>query len=264
MTIIQSIILGILQGFTEFLPISSSGHLILAESFLGLHVADLMDFDIVVHLGTLLAILVYFRTDITTLFKTLFKLDFKSDEGREIGFLIIGTIPVVVIGYLLGDSIQTYFRNPLFVGIAMLCVATYFLVAEWLKEHTKMQDKLTWGKVILIGIAQCIAIIPGVSRSGSTIATGVLTGLSRVKAARFSFLLGSIAIAGAGTLLATKFADEVDVLLSPMILMLGFVSSAAASYFTVSFLMKFLKNNSLRTFAYYLLVVGLTSIFISL
>lgn len=263
MSLLEALILGVVQGITEFLPISSSGHLVLAEGWLGLEVEELADFDIVVHLGTLLAILVYFRADILSLLKTFFRFDFKSEEGRLIGRLLIGTLPIVIVGFLWGDLIMQIFRNQLYVGILMLLVACYFLFAENFAAKRKRVENMKWWQGLLVGCAQCLALLPGVSRSGSTIATAMIMGLDRVKAARFSFLLGSIAITGAGVLLGADVVEN-GFTLDVLVLGAGFLASIVSSYLAVSFLMKFLKNNKLNVFAYYLFAIGAVAIVISL
>jgi undecaprenyl-diphosphatase len=240
MTLIQAIILGIVQGITEFLPISSSGHLVLGETLFNLHVADLKDFDVVVHVGSLLAILIYFWRD---LLKT-----------KYWGWLILGTVPAVIVGFTLEDQIDAIFRSALSVGVVMLIMGAIFCIPERLG---KSKGKLTWLNVILIGFAQALALIPGISRSGSTIFTGKMLGLKREEAARFSFMLGSIAIAGAGLLTAldlTQFSIGAGTLAA------GFIASFAAGLASVTWLMRFLKKHSLRTFGVYLLAVGAITI----
>jgi len=245
MTLLQAIILGIVQGITEFLPISSSGHLVLGETLLNLEVAELKTFDVVVHVGTLLAILIYFWKDLW--------------DTKRWPWLILGTIPAVFIGFFLEDQIDAIFRSALSVGIVMMIVGVIFLIPE--KYAPKFKDrKLNWWRTILIGIAQSIAIIPGVSRSGSTIFTGTMLGLKREEAARFSFLLGSIAIAGAGLLTALDIGNapvEWDVLAA------GFLASFVAGFLSVKWLMKYLKNHSLKVFGSYLVAIGLITVIVT-
>lgn len=248
----EALILGIVQGITEFLPISSSGHLVLGETALGLQVADLADFDVTVHVGTLVAIFIYFRADFARLFRAFFTGKWRSPEGKLIGQLVIGTVPAVLVGLIWGDQILAFFRNPQLVGGMMIVVAAYFMLAEILR---RTKPELTWGKALIVGLSQALAIIPGVSRSGSTIATAMLCGMERVEAARFSFLLGSIAIAGAGLLVGLDVAENGSTL-SWGPLAVGFSASVISSYLAVSFLMEFFKKNTLKPFAYYLFAVG--------
>lgn len=244
MTFLQAIILGVIQGITEFLPISSSGHLIIFESFFGLNVEELLDFDIALHMGTLLAILIYFRKDIWDL------LTFKNP--KLIKFLLIATIPAVVLGFTFKDAIEEALRSPTSVSILMITVGILFLLPETL--FVKKRGNLNLPKSILIGFAQSLALMPGVSRSGATILSGTWLGLSREEAARFSFLLGSIAIFGAG-ILATKDLDQVTI--ESSVLAAGFAASFIAGIFSIGFLMKFLKKYSLKVFGVYRILFGL-------
>ncbi len=270
MGIFDALLLGILQGFTEFLPISSSGHLVLMESFLQLPVADLMGFDVAVHFGTLLAIFVYFRNDFKDLFTAFFgmligkkgqSIDKKTLESRKmIWVLIICTLPAVFAGLLLGDYLEDMFRTTQSVAVMMLVVAFYFVIAEQIGK--KMVDKkITMKTGLIIGIAQAFALIPGVSRSGSTIATGIFQGINRQSAARFSFLLGSVAISAATVLSLYKVIKGEIYLPGWDLIIVGILSSFISGYLAVSMLMKFLKRHSLNVFAIYLLVLSLGLLF---
>ncbi|MFA6528863.1 MAG: undecaprenyl-diphosphate phosphatase [Candidatus Gracilibacteria bacterium] len=253
MSLLQSIFLGILQGITEFLPISSSGHLIILESIFKLNVETLKTYDVALHIGSLAAILIYFR-------KTI--LHIITKDRKYIVYLIIGTIPAVIAGFLLEDFIDKIFRGTLTVGIAMIVVGIYFLLAERrkLKAPSSNQAISSNLQALFIGLAQMFALIPGVSRSGSTIATGILLGLDRKRAAEFSFLLGSIAITGAGLLTALDATDPLDLRTTGM----GFAASLISSYFAIRFLMKFFEKNTLRPFAYYRFAVGILAIALTL
>ncbi|MBP7670928.1 undecaprenyl-diphosphatase UppP [Candidatus Gracilibacteria bacterium] len=254
MTIFDAAILGALQGVTEFLPISSSGHLVLGEEFLGLDVEGLKAFDVVVHLGSLMAILVYFWRDIKGLFGGLWGfLNRRSGEYEKlIGFILLGTIPAVVIGFTMEEMIDSVFRSVNGVAVGMLMAAAFFLIADRFYKGT---GKLSVKKAFLIGVAQAVALIPGVSRSGSTISAGIMAGLSREEAARFSFLLGTPAIFGAGLLTALRLEDG-EVAVSGMALAVGFIASFGFGLLSVSVLMKFLKKYSLKVFAVYLLILA--------
>lgn len=236
MSIFQAIFLGILQGITEFLPISSSGHLVLAETFFKLDLAHLKDFDVAVHVASLLAILIYFWRDLI--------------KPKYWTWLILGTIPAVIVGFTLEDQIDAIFRSALSVGIVIMILGAIFTIPE---KFAQKPQKMTWWRVLLVGMAQAIAIIPGISRSGSTIFTGTFLGLKREEAARFSFMLGSIAIAGAGLL---TVLDLSELSLSYSALAAGCLASFATSLLAVWWLMKFLKKHSLRVFGIYLLVIG--------
>ena len=203
MEFLDALILGILQGITEFLPISSSGHLIIGETYLGLNVDTLKSFDVVVHVATLLAIITYFWVDFKGMIKAFLafcsgKLKKDDKYGKLILFIVIGTIPAVIVGLFAEDIIDQHFRNIAAVGKWMLIIGILFLLAEHFHKKKKLAS-LTLRKSIFIGLMQALALIPGVSRSGSTIVAGLFSGIERSEAARFSFLLGIPAIAGVCT-----------------------------------------------------------------
>jgi len=262
----QAIILGVLQGITEFLPISSSGHLVLAETYLHLDVASLEGFDIIVHVGTLLAIILYFWKDVYGMIKAFLRFfvgDFSGEYSKMILYIVVGTIPAVIVGFTLGDTIEQYFRNTTLVAVFMILIGLVFFWSEAVHSRLK-RSGITFSKAIVIGLIQSIALIPGVSRSGSTISAGLFQGMSRSSAARFSFLLGIPAIAGAGVLEGIDIAKTGSLGVPALPALLGFISSFVAGVFSVWFLMKFLKNHSLRVFGAYLLVIGTGVIIVSL
>ena len=269
MGFLESLFLGLLQGVAEFLPISSSGHLVLAETYLHLDVEKLKVFDVVLHIGTLTAIIVYFWKDFCGLIKGFlaFLRLYKTAPHIEmyqrlIGYIIIATIPAVIVGLLFGDAIDYLFRNAWYVALFMIMMGEIYILAERFLAKYKIKREITWKNALIIGLAQAIALAPGISRSGSTIAAGLFLGVSREKAARFSFLMAMPAIFGAGMLTFVKElkaagaggAGTLTVELMPMIV--GFIASFAASLATVYFLMRYLKNNSLRPFSYYLFALG--------
>lgn len=282
MEIVDSLILGALQGVTEFLPISSSGHLVLGEHYLDLNVEMLKNFDVVVHVGTLLAILVYFWKDVWGMLKVIGRffvgrLEMKDPYARLIFFIVIGTIPAILAGLFLEDWIDASFRNVKSVGMWMMIVGVIFVIGEyayrrWHKGFAGRVDGareyvqadyvseevrgMQWWKAIVIGLAQALALIPGVSRSGSTIVAGLFQGISRSAAARFSFLLGIPAIAGAGLLTALKIPENGGLMMDIWPLFIGFFVSFVFGLLSVAFLMRFLKRNSLIVFAIYLIAVG--------
>ena len=294
---IDALILGILQGLTEFLPISSSGHLVLGEKFLDLNVAMLKSFDVMVHMGTLMAIFVYFRKDLKGMLDVFWKAlrgKFNKDDkyAKLIFYIIIGTLPAVFVGLFLEDWIDNTFRNVQAVSLLMACVGVIFVLGEFVytKVHKsatlkqKFQEGvdevldatlpegyesveirgLNWKKALVIGLAQAVAILPGVSRSGSTIVAGLFQGIKREHCARFSFLLAIPAILGAGILTAVKNGGELSKNVDALPLLIGFISSFAVGLLAISFLMKFLKKHSLRVFAVYLILVGLSVYFLNI
>ncbi len=263
MTYLDAIILGILQGITEFLPISSSGHLVLGEYFLGLHAEGLKSFDIVVHMGSLLAIFIYFREDVWGMMKAFwgfvtFKPKWDDEYSKLIGLIVLGTIPAVAAGPLFADKIDGVFRGIVPVAICMVIVGFIFIAAEFLQKRVTKRS-VNWKSALAIGLAQSVALLPGVSRSGSTIVCGLMSGLDRSQAARFSFLLGIPAIAGAGVFtfiqsFGVENAGEVDVALGVMAV--GFLFSLIFGWLSVAFLMKYLKKHTLHIFAFYLIGIG--------
>ncbi len=188
MNILQAIILGIVQGLTEFIPVSSSGHLLLLHQAMGITEAGL-GFDVALHIGTLAALLVYFHKDIVTLLVAFFR---QSPQTKLARLLAAATVPALIAGVLLQDKAETTFRSPLLVCISLSVMAVVMLVAErWSQKHQAQKDinKVSPKQALLVGGAQAVALIPGVSRSGSTITMGLFSGLDRVTATRFSFLL---------------------------------------------------------------------------
>ena len=258
MDFLDAIYLGILQGITEFLPVSSSGHLVLGEKFLGLDVEELKSFDVIVHMGTLLAIVLYFWKDVWGMIKALFG---KSREYEMlIVYIIVVTVPAVLAGLFLEDAIDSTFRNVISVGLWMILVGVFFILGERFFKKVK-KGKMSVKKAVIIGLAQSLALIPGVSRSGSTIVAGLFQGIKRDEAARFSFLLGIPAIAGAGLYTMLKMPMEGGWstdggLIGSDILLVGFVSAFIAGIASIVFLMRFLKKHSLVVFSVYLFILG--------
>ena len=266
MTIIDAGILGLLQGITEFLPISSSGHLIIMEKLLNLPVQALKSFDILVHFGTLLAIICYFWKDILRLFKALYLMigrtakehlseEVKGDQ-KMVGYLLIGSIPALFIGYFYSDFLDEYFRSPFSAAILFIAVGLLFFLVEYIHKQVK-EEKISLNKAIVIGFCQALALIPGVSRSGATISAGLVQGVKRETSARFSFLLGSIAIAAAFAS-ALIHIKKGNISLPPLeITLIGVAASFFAGFISIAFLMKYLKNHTLNVFAVYRILAGL-------
>ena len=200
MDLFYAAFLGFLQGATEFLPVSSSGHLALAEHFFHVEQAGLT-FDVALHIGTLMAILVYFRKDFFLLALAFLGMD-KSKESRQRRYLVwgicLGTIPAVVCGLLFGDAAETVFRSPLIVACTLSLAGLLLLVADKRGKHIRDYTSITLKDALIIGCAQALALIPGVSRSGSTMTAALFLGVNRSGSALFSFLLSAPIIFGAG------------------------------------------------------------------
>jgi undecaprenyl-diphosphatase len=268
LSLLEAIILGIVQGLTEFLPISSTGHLTLAGKFMNLisaeHPEQWTAFIAVIQLGTLLAVLVYFWKDLINILK-----DFVQDNvvkrvkyseqkiNSKLGWLIIiGTIPVVIIGLAFKDAIEGALTKNLYVIAGSLIVLALILaLAEKTAKFRKDVEHITIFDSIIIGIAQALSLIPGSSRSGTTITAGLFVGLKREDAARFSFLLSVPAVLSSGVLQlyeALKFIDHtmaVNIIIATIV-------SGISGYLAIDFLLKYLKKNSTFIFIYYRIALG--------
>ena len=254
MNILYAIFLGLVQGATEFLPVSSSGHLVLAATLFGVKEASLA-FDVVLHLGTLIAVLFYFRNDFWLMTKALLFWQDKSTETASLRSLAlqlaVGTVPAVIAALLFGDYIETTLRNPMVVAITLAGVGLLLLIGERVGKHQRSFSSITWLDTLLIGCAQALAIIPGVSRSGITMTAGLFRDLNRQAVARFSFLLSAPIILGAGVY---KIPDILQQGLAPgqgYFYLAGFLSSAISGYFVIAFLIQFVRTKTFEIFAYY-------------
>ncbi len=266
MTLLNALILGAIQGFTEFIPISSTAHLDLAQRLLGIGAdADALSFDIVLHLGTALAILVVFWRELARMagevFRWVVHRPAKHHAERALVLpLVIGTIPGVLAGVFLLDWFEAH-RSPLLIGLSMLIAAAFFTLAERIAARlgaTRTERSApTLRDSIWVGIAQGAAgLLAGFSRSGFTISTGRLVGLSREVAAKFSFLLAFVIICGAGAKTLYELSHHPDVALGLPALAVGFATSTVTGFIAVRFLLKYLRSHSLLPFALYLGVLG--------
>ncbi len=263
MSIFEAFLLGALQGLTEFLPISSSGHLVIAESLLKLPVENLKSFDIAVHFGTLLAIVVYFWQDIVGLWQAFWSFFSKKEHSPVIHAnqklilqLILASIPAIIFALLLSDWLDLKFRHPLSVAIFMITVAFIFFLAEYIFSKSKTKN-ISLRQAVIMGFAQCLALIPGVSRSGITISSGLMQGVKRDEAARFSFLLGGVAILGATVFAIIAIIRKKYSLPASGVLLIGISSSFIFGLAAIAFLMRFLKTHKLNIFGYYRIVLGI-------
>ncbi|MCG2822657.1 MAG: undecaprenyl-diphosphatase UppP [Desulfobulbaceae bacterium] len=254
MNIFTAAILGIIQGATEFLPISSSGHLALAHYFFGAEEASLT-FDVALHLGTLLAILIYFRDDFLQMGKAVLGLNHNGEEAKRLRgmafFICLATIPGVLAGLFLGDTAEQYFRHPAMVAGALAGAGLLLLLADQAGKRARDFGKITLPDALLIGIAQACAIIPGVSRSGSTITCGLALGLTRQAAVRFSFLLSAPIIFGAGVYKFPEIIAQGLLGEQSSLYLTGFLASAISGYLFISFIMQYIRARSFAIFAYY-------------
>jgi len=259
-----SLILGIIQGITEFLPISSSGHLIVFRDILNFQITDSLSFDIALHLGTLLAIIIYFAKPTKILliawFKSFKNLKKLSDDQKIAWLIILGSIPAVFVGVFFSELIDLYIRNTLTVIITLIAGGILFLIIEkFYKAKLEIKD-LTWKSALTIGIAQAIALIPGVSRSGITIITGMGFKLQRTEAARFSFVLGIPIMLGASIWSAIKLDYSALGRGDLYLFIIGIVSAAIIGFLAIKFLLAILKKYSMRPFAYYRFLLAIVLI----
>jgi undecaprenyl-diphosphatase len=258
-TSLQALLLGVVQGLTEFLPVSSSAHLILARLFFGFDGDKFgLTFDVACHIGTLIAVVIYFRAEVVRLIAALPRLGHLRDpEARLIWLLVIGTLPAVIAGLLFKHRIEDHWRTPAVAAAMLAAGGLLFFVADAAGSNTRAEASLTFGEALLIGCAQAVALVPGVSRSGATITVALLIGLRRADAARFIFLLAIPAILGAAGSEAPKLlkAGMGD---SASLFVIGIVASAIVGYAAVKYFVRYLGNHSLAVFGWYRLALAAT------
>lgn len=254
---VQAVDLAIVQGLSEFLPISSSGHLILIPHFLGWADQGLA-FDVAVHVGTLAALVAYFRREILAMAAGWFGSVFRGQhtaDSRLAWQVLVGTIPVGLTGALGGNWIESHLRDPLFVAGTLSFFGILMYVADRWSRGTRTEHELTWGQAIAIGCAQALALMPGTSRAGITMTAGRALGLSRSAAARFSFLLAIPGIGAAGAYEGLKVATS-DVAVDWGAIALGTACSAIAGLACIHFLIRFIERIGLLPFTIYRLVLA--------
>ena len=267
MNIIEAIVLGVVQGMTEFLPVSSTGHLILTRTLFNIADSNALAFDAVLHLATAAAVIVYFRNDLWTLaqaaLRKLGKLPVNPRDEMLLYSLMIATIPAVVLGLTLESLMESIFRSPLLVAAVLIAGSILFMYAEWQYQHTHRTNIMNKTKGFKIGLFQTLALIPGMSRSGATISGGMLLGLSRVEAARFAFLLAVPVITGAGL---KKFIEMIisteSVVWMPVLV--GAATSFVVGLVAIRFFLNFLRTHTLWPFIWYRIILASFVIFITL
>lgn len=263
MTWFKSLILGIVQGLTEFLPVSSSGHLVIFQKLLKFNDPGVL-FEIAVHLGTLVAVIIYFRKDLWAIIQSLFIWNKNAPEKIKhahhfLFHLIIASVVTAIIGFAFKDTLESLFENTVLVGFMLIITGGVLFASDKIKNTIK--SKMGVSSSLLVGFAQSVAIIPGISRSGATITTGIFTGRTRDLATRFSFLLSIPAILGA-TLL--KFKDLSSAVSNGSVgfnFILGGIVAAIVGYFAIAFLIKMIKKSKLFYFSIYCWIVGIITIF---
>jgi undecaprenyl-diphosphatase len=251
MDFFQAIILGLVQGLGEFLPISSSGHLVLAPWLFGWKDPGL-SFDVALHFGTLIAVLWYFKKDWFNIFKEAKSGGVKNIKKSLLFFIVIATIPGVFAGLLLNDYAETVFRSPIIIACTLATGGLLLYLIDKKIKHEKSLELMNWKTAIVIGVAQALAIIPGVSRSGITITAALALGISRKDSARFSFLLSTPIIFGAVILKADDFLGAS----LNMETVIGMVVAGISGYLAISLLIKFVEKASYAIFFWYRLALA--------
>ena len=261
MTIWDAIILGIVEGLTEFLPVSSTGHLTIVSKMLGLQIDDpsITGFTAVIQIGAIAAVVLYFWKDIKRIavawVRGLAKPEHRGDFDHRMGwYVIVGSLPIVVVGFLARDLISGPLRSLWWVAAALIGWSFVMVAAERVGSKARPLEKITFVDALVMGLVQCLALIPGISRSGATISAGLFRGLQRVAATRISFLLGIPALVGAGVY-ELKDALHGDVGAVP--LLVGTVVSFIVAYVSIAWLLRFVVKHTIEVFAFYRLLLGI-------
>jgi undecaprenyl-diphosphatase len=264
MNIFHAFFLGIIQGLTEFIPISSTAHLLIAEKLFRLPADDAMfSFLVIVQLGTIVSLIIFYWNDLLGLVKAFFAKPFSTQENKLAWYIILATIPALLAGYLLKDAVQALFQQPMLeASIRLLTAAVLLTLAERLTKKNRKLDSMTWLDALVIGLMQIIAVFPGASRSGTTISGGMFRGLNRSSAAHFAFLM-SVPV-----MLAAGGYQMLDVVKMPNLgqflplLAVGFITAAIVGWFAVRWLIGYLGKHSLYVFAAYCAVFGTITFFL--
>lgn len=271
MTAFQALILGIVQGATEFLPVSSSGHLVLVPWLLGWHLDPqaAFVFDVLVQWGTLLAVIAYFWRELVDVIQAavlglIHGHPLESPSARLAWLLVLASLPAAVLGLAFKDTVEATFGQPAMVFGFLLVTSAVLAVSEWLGRRSRSMDSLRWTDALWIGFAQVLALFPGVSRSGSTIAGGMTRNLRRPDAARFAFLMSVPIMIGAGLVALRDLMGLPDVGAQLGNLGIGFLAAAVVGYLAIRWLLRYLSHRPLTVFIAYTAVVGLVGLVLSI
>jgi undecaprenyl-diphosphatase len=267
LSFVYAIFMGILQGLTEFLPVSSSGHLVLLQQILGFEEMGL-GFNIILHIGTLIAVVIYYRDDLFLLIKEFFSLcndilltrgkpNLKANEHRLLlVMLIIAILPTAAIGFVFNDLFESLFKTWYIVGYTLIITGILLWISNYLPVGSKQANNITFKDALFVGLIQGAAITPGISRSGTTIFAGLVTGFTRDLATRFSFLLSVPAILAAVVLEGPEIIKELSLIGDFLPVLSGLVASTVSGYLAIDLLISLLKKQKLQYFSYYCWVVG--------
>ncbi|MFA5076082.1 MAG: undecaprenyl-diphosphate phosphatase [Patescibacteria group bacterium] len=261
MFIFYSLVFGVIQGLTEFLPVSSSGHLLILHEFFNFQLSDSLAFDVALHLGTFVALLIFFWPEVVKYLKAFFNSlgywDLKANIDQRLAWMIlVGSLPAIFIGYLLTIFDDGLLRSVTSAAIVLIAFGILFFIYEIIGQKNKDLSQLSWAGALRIGLAQILALIPGVSRSGVTIIAGLGENLKRTEAARFSFLLSLPVIFAAGV---KKSFDLIQQGINPSeigLFVVGFVVSGVVGYFCLKYFLQYLANHSLNVFGIYRIILG--------
>ncbi len=271
MTLYQSIFLGVLQGLTEFLPISSSAHLVLIPYLLGWKFPEneAFIFNVLVQVASLIAVLTYYWRDLRLIFEAFItalwrRQPFANGNARMGWYILVGTIPAGFIGYALKDKVEQAFSSQMTTAIFLFLTAAMLLGAEWLGQKSRRLEELTVKDALWIGFFQAVAIFPGISRSGATITGGMSRGLKRSTAATFSFLLSIPIMLAAGSLASLDLTHSADFTRLMFTFIPGLIASALSGYLAIRWLIRYLSHHSLTVFALYCLGLGTLVLVINL
>ncbi|MFT4081753.1 MAG: undecaprenyl-diphosphate phosphatase [Nocardioides sp.] len=258
MNILDSVVLGIVEGLTEFLPVSSTGHLTIAEKLLGLQIDDdsVTAYTAVIQMGAIAAVFVYFFRDIVGIiggwFRGLAKPEYRGSIEHRMGwYAIVGTIPIGIVGFVAKDVVSGPLRSLWWVAAGLLAWSAVMVLAERTARQDRAERQLTLTDAIVIGLVQCVALVPGVSRSGATISTGLIRGLDRVTATRLSFFLSIPALTGAGLY---ELKDVHGISAGPVVI--GTLVSFVVAYAAIAWLLRFVAGNSIAKFVPYRIGLG--------
>jgi undecaprenyl-diphosphatase len=264
MTLLHAFLLGIIQGLTEFIPVSSTAHLLIAEKMLGIPADDkTFAFSVIIQLGTVFALIVFFWRDIWQITKAFFfgikhKKPFENLHARLGWLIMVATIPALIAGFLLKDIVQNVFKDSLLsAGVRLLVTAVLLFAVEYFDRRKRTLESATWQDALSVGLFQILAIFPGASRSGTTIAGGMVRGFDRPSAARFAFLMSMPILIAAGAYQMLKAIEMPGTHEFLPYLIIGFVTAAVVGWLSIKWLMAYISKYSLYSFAAYCAVVGI-------